>query len=114
MLIYIADMAKATAQALGQAAELFHALSDATRLCILTRLAEGEHCVCELTETFDIAQSKLSFHLKVLKEAGLITDRPEGRWIYYALKPAALDEVLDALASIKEVVGERRSSRRCS
>ena len=65
-------------------ARLFHALSDETRLEILERLRNGEQCVCELTDYLQAAQSRLSFHLKVLKEAGFIRDRPEGRWIYYA------------------------------
>ena len=64
---------------------LFHALSDETRLEIMERLKEGEQCVCDLTDALKTGQSRLSFHLKVLKDAGLITDRPEGRWIYYSL-----------------------------
>ena len=50
----------------------------------------------------DAAQSRLSFHLKVLKEAGLVTDRREGRWMYYTLNPETLAEVvelIDGLAS---------------
>ena len=41
--------------------------------------------MCELTDALDAAQSRLSFHLKVLKDAGLVTDRREGRWMYYTL-----------------------------
>lgn len=77
---------------------LFHALSDETRLGILDRLSRGERCVCELTDALDAAQSRLSFHLKVLKSAGLVTDRREGRWSYYALNPAALAEI-EAIAA---------------
>ena len=66
-------------------ARIFHALSDETRLEILEKLRGGEQCVCELTDTLAAAQSRLSFHLKVLKDAGLIQDRPEGRWVYYAI-----------------------------
>jgi ArsR family transcriptional regulator len=83
-------------------ARLFHALSDETRLSILERLRLGERCVCELTDALDAAQSRLSFHLKVLKDAGLIADRREGRWMYYALNQNALAEVtelVEALAS---------------
>lgn len=61
----------------------FHALSDETRLEILERLKDGEQCVCDLTVALKTGQSRLSFHLKVLKDAELIKDRPEGRWIYY-------------------------------
>src|ERR687897_989849 len=55
-----------------RAAELFHALSDGTRLSILHCLRFGERCVCDMTDALDAAQSRLSFHLKVLKDAGLV------------------------------------------
>ena len=94
-----------------RAADLFHALSDRTRLSILQRLRFGERCVCDLTDALDAAQSRLSFHLKVLKEAGLVTDRREGRWMYYTLNGEALaemGELLEALASAPSAA-ERRS-----
>ncbi len=75
-----------------QAARLFHALSDETRLGILECLRTCERCVCELTDQLDAAQSRLSFHLRVLKDAGLVSDRREGRWMYYTLNVEALDE----------------------
>jgi ArsR family transcriptional regulator len=75
-----------------RAARLFHALSDETRLEILDCLRTCERCVCELTDHLDAAQSRLSFHLRVLKNAGLVTDRREGRWMYYTLNPEALTE----------------------
>ena len=78
-----------------RAARLFHALSDETRLSILKRLRHGERCVCELTDALDAAQSRLSFHLRVLKEAGLVTDRREGRWMYYSLNAETLADVAD-------------------
>jgi ArsR family transcriptional regulator len=78
-----------------RASRLFHALSDETRLRILERLRTGERCVCELTDALDAAQSRLSFHLKVLKEAGLVSDRREGRWMYYTLNPEGLGEMAD-------------------
>ena len=87
---------------LPRAARLFHALSDETRLGILAMLGEGEQCVCDLQADLDAAQSRLSFHLKVLKAAGLVTDRKEGRWSYYALVPETFGEAHDfvrALAS---------------
>lgn len=82
--------------------QIFHALSDDTRLRILQRLRGGERCVCELTDALDAAQSRLSFHLKVLKDAGLITDRREGRWMYYTLERDTLGrcaELIQQLAS---------------
>jgi ArsR family transcriptional regulator len=85
--------ASAPAISLERKAQLFHALSDQTRLGIVERLTRGERCVCELTDALDAAQSRLSFHLKVLKSAGLVTDRREGRWSYYRLNPEALSEI---------------------
>lgn len=69
------------------------ALAEPIRLQLLEALGRGERCVCELTEELGLAQSKLSFHLKVLKEAGLISAREDGRWVYYRLEPAALEHL---------------------
>lgn len=67
----------------------FHALSDPLRIQVLELLRSQELCVCELCEYLGgITQSKLSFHLKALKEAGLVHARQEGRWIYYSLNLA--------------------------
>jgi len=85
------------AAAIEHAAERFHALSDPTRLKLLARLQRGERCVCDLMDVLDAAQSRLSFHLKVLKEAGLVSDRRDGRWVYYTLVPEAFDECLEYL-----------------
>src|SRR3954447_21276172 len=95
-------MATRTHTDLDRAARLFHALSDRTRLSLLARLRLGERCVCDLTDALDAAQSRLSFHLKVLKDAGLVTDRKEGRWMYYTLNQEALGEaaeLVEVLAS---------------
>ena len=86
---------------LTRAATLFHALSDETRLGILEMLRGGERCVCDLQGELDAAQSRLSFHLKVLREAGLVTDRREGRWSYYSITPAALAEVHDLAVGLQ-------------
>jgi ArsR family transcriptional regulator len=63
----------------------FHALSDPLRMSVVDLLRQQELCVCELCDSLGIAQSKLSFHLKALKEAELVRTRQEGRWIYYSL-----------------------------
>ncbi|MFZ5625170.1 MAG: ArsR/SmtB family transcription factor [Gemmatimonadota bacterium] len=86
---------------LTRTARLFHALSDPTRLRLLELLRRGERCVCELTEAAEAAQSRLSFHLRVLKDAGLVADRREGRWVYYAIRPDALAEIHDALVALQ-------------
>ena len=95
-----------------QGVSLFHALSDETRLEILERLKEGEQCVCDLTEALKTGQSRLSFHLKVLKDAGLIKDRPEGRWVHYSLNTEALKELEDIVRSLQDLSSRRGSSSR--
>lgn len=75
-----------------RAVELFHALSDETRLQIIELLSKGERCVCELTDSLDAAQSRLSFHLRVLRDAGIVRDRKEGRWVHYELNRDAFEE----------------------
>jgi ArsR family transcriptional regulator len=82
-----------TATNRAQAATLFHALSDETRLAVLDMLRDGERCVCDLQVALDAAQSRLSFHLKVLRAAGLVRDRKEGRWSYYRLDAEGLARV---------------------
>ena len=62
-----------------------HGLSDPLRLAIVELLQKQELCVCELCDRLNVSQSKLSFHLKTLKEAKLIRARQSGRWIYYSL-----------------------------
>lgn len=64
---------------------VFKALSDETRLRILFLLTTGELCVCELVAVLEMPQGKISRHLSVLKNAGLVSDRREGTWIYYRL-----------------------------
>ena len=83
---------------LPERARLFHALSDETRLAILDLLRAGERCVCELQQDLDAAQSRLSFHLGVLRDAGLVTDRKAGRWSYYAVVPEKLASVAGAIS----------------
>jgi ArsR family transcriptional regulator len=96
-----------------KAAELCHAPADETRLNILDRLKEGERCVCELTDALETGQSRLSFHLKVLKAAGLVHDRPEGRWISYIINSDAVEELEDLVASLKTGRKTVRPSPRC-
>jgi len=94
-------MATVTATEMARAAQVFHALSDETRLEIVRLLSHGERCVCELQQALEAAQSRLSFHLKTLKDAGLVSDRREGRWVHYALNRDALDEIAEFAAAVK-------------
>jgi ArsR family transcriptional regulator len=92
----------------------FHALADDTRLRIIDKLRDGEECVCNLTGPLGMRQSLLSFHLRTLKDAGLISDRKEGRWVYYSLNLDVLDRMIEALEAIKKPrQGLRVLSTRC-
>ncbi len=64
---------------------LFQAFADGYRVQIVELLRDQELCACDIAKALGITQSKLSFHLKTLREAGLIEGRQEGRWIYYRL-----------------------------
>lgn len=94
-------MSTATHDRTERSIELFHALSDETRLEIIELLRKGERCVCELTDTLDAAQSRLSFHLRVLKDAGVVRDRKDGRWVYYELDPEAFEELETLVSGMK-------------
>lgn len=79
----------------------FQAVAEETRFRVVQMLAEGERCVCELQSDVGAAQSRLSFHLKKLKDAGVVSDRRDGRWVYYSLVPEALDEMRAFLGEVK-------------
>ncbi len=64
---------------------IYKALSDETRLRILKLLEDGELCVCDISEALVMAQPNISFHISMLKDAGLLQDRKDGRWIHYSL-----------------------------
>jgi ArsR family transcriptional regulator len=119
---------------------IFKALSEETRLRILKLLENGELCVCDITDALNMTQPNISFHLGMLKEAGLINDKKEGRWMYYSLNASDVfvrflllsvlekikdksikedKERLEALLSGKEkgeivsIAGGLRRGRRC-
>lgn len=79
----------------------FQALSDPTRVKILEMLRGGELCVCELMTGLSIRQSLLSFHLKTLKNAGLVIDRKDGRWVHYSINWRGLEELEELIAVLR-------------
>ena len=94
-----------------QIAAGFHALSDPLRIQILELLREQELCVCDLCDRLCVPQSKLSFHLKTLKEAALVRSRQEGRWIYYSLNLVqflALEQYLSDYRRFSQILPTRR------
>lgn len=79
----------------------FQAVAEETRFRIVQILAGGERCVCELQDDLGAAQSRLSFHLRKLKDAGVVNDRRDGRWVHYSLAPGALEEMRAFLGEVK-------------
>jgi len=82
-------------------AQVFKALGDPVRLRLLSLIGAhqgGEVCVCELTSAFNLAQPTISHHLKVLREAGIITSERRGTWVYYRVVPAALERMAALLS----------------
>jgi ArsR family transcriptional regulator, arsenate/arsenite/antimonite-responsive transcriptional repressor len=74
-------------------APLFKALADPARLRLLSLIAchdGGESCVCDLLEAFDVSAPAISYHLKILREAGLISSERRGTWVYYRVNPDVL------------------------
>jgi ArsR family transcriptional regulator len=67
---------------------IFKALADDTRVRVLKLLSRGELCVCEIAAALEMEQPRLSFHLRILKEAGIVVDRRQERWILYRLNDA--------------------------
>ena len=82
---------------------VFKALSDETRLKVIKLLEHGELCVCDITAALDKSQSKISFHLGVLKNAGLLKSRKEGKWMHYTLDDSDYLKRLLTLSVIQEL-----------
>jgi len=97
------------------------AIADSTRVRILKMLESGELCVCEITERLELAQSTVSKHLAVLRQAGLVEDRKQGLWVYYRLAEtphsahnlAFLRLVRDSLNDDPVVVRDVTAPRTC-
>jgi len=77
------------------------ALAEPTRLRAMRILSDGgEHCVCELMEALGVTQSRMSRHMRVLKQAGLVTDRRDAQWVRYRLNPALSPEIAAVLEAV--------------
>ncbi len=80
----------------------FKALGDPARLRLLSLIAaheSGRACVCDLTEPLGLSQPTVSHHLKVLREAGLVTSERRGTWVHYSLLPGTLQDLSGVLAA---------------
>jgi ArsR family transcriptional regulator len=83
-----------------EGAALFKALSDPIRLRLMSIIAsnDGETCVCDLTDKFDVSGPTISHHLKVLRESGLVDCERRGTWVYYWPMPETLRRISSLLA----------------
>jgi len=84
-------------------AATFRAVAEPTRLRLLSLVAahaDGEACICELTEPVGLSQPTVSHHMKVLVDAGLLTREQRGKWAYYRLVPGTIDSLAQTLALV--------------
>ena len=82
-------------------AALFKAVADPVRLRLLSLIAchdGGESCVCDLLDAFDMTAPSVSYHLKILREAGLISSERRGTWVYYRVNPPVMARMSSVLA----------------
>ena len=91
------------AEAATRVARLLKALADPVRLRLMSLVAshaDGEACVCDLQEAFDLTQPTISHHLKVLHAVGLLDRSKRGVWVYYKVKPEALSDLAALLGGV--------------
>lgn len=94
-------MAEVRRAPLDRQSTLLAALADPSRLEMVHLLCRaGELCVCDFTTAFDLAQPTVSHHLRVLREAGIVTSRKAGLWVYYAVDRARLKWLVGSLLEI--------------
>ncbi|RJQ48154.1 MAG: ArsR family transcriptional regulator [Nitrospiraceae bacterium] len=111
-----------------QLLNVFKALSDETRLRILKIAEKGEICVCDLVSVLGMSQPKISFHLNVLKDAGLLKDRKQGKWVHYSINDSDLfkrflmlsvlerisdEAVKENLTKLKKVINIKNNNKCC-
>ena len=86
--------------------DVFKALSEETRLRIVKLLDHGELCVCDIVAALDMIQPKVSFHLAVLKDAGLVKDRRQGKWTHYSIVDTDMFRRFLLLSTLERISAE--------
>ncbi|MEO5708946.1 MAG: metalloregulator ArsR/SmtB family transcription factor [Nocardioidaceae bacterium] len=92
-----------SADAAERIAPLLKALADPVRMRLLSLVAshqDGEACVCDLNDAFDLSQPTISHHLKVLHESGLLDRSKRGVWVYYRVRPTALTDLAALIGGV--------------
>jgi ArsR family transcriptional regulator, arsenate/arsenite/antimonite-responsive transcriptional repressor len=113
-------MARTRTTSLDPEVRLLAALADPTRLAIVRQLAQDmETCACDFTSCCDVGQPTVSHHLRVLREAGVVTSERRGQWIFYRLSPetaerlGAVAQTLmpGGLVTVNDLVARRQSAK---
>ncbi len=91
-------------------AKIFKALCDPNRVAIVQLLQEGELCACHIGDQLGLAQSKLSYHMKILCESGLVESWSVGKWTHYQISPQGRDT---ALITLTQLTAVREGSASC-
>ena len=86
---------------MNQLTAITHALSDPNRVRLLIACLDQERCVCQLVELIDLSNASISKHLAVLRNAGLLESRKDGRWVHYQTPPSPTAIILDALTFVR-------------
>ena len=89
---------------------IMESLSDPIRINILELMMDGEICVCDIVNVTGLSQSKISYHIKILKDSGLISDRQEGRWVYYKLDLEILSDIQNWMGKL---IDSSKNKRNC-
>ncbi len=90
---------------------IMESLSDPIRINILELMMNGEICVCDIVKVTGLSQSKISYHIKILKDSGLISDRQEGRWVYYKLDLEVLLNIQNWMGNLIQSSKNKRNSK---
>jgi len=88
---------------LSEYAVIFKALSDETRLRILTMLTKGKTCACKILEKFHFTQPTLSYHMKQLTDSGLVDGEKDGKWVHYSINSERLELLREFIAKVNEI-----------
>ena len=87
--------------------KVFKALSDPNRMRIMKMVLERELCLCEVREILDLSNSTVSKHLTILRDAGLVLDSKEGKWVNFRINDASSDPIIRAaLKLVRESFGD--------
>ena len=90
---------------------IMESLSDPIRVNILELMINGEICVCDIVKATGMSQSKISYHIKILKDSGLISDRQEGRWVYYKLDLEVLSDIQNWMGNLIQSSNNKRNCK---